>query len=316
VKVFVAGASGALGRRLVPDLVGAGHTVTGMTRSPDKADAIRSAGARPAVADALDERAVIAAVQEAEPEVVVHELTAIPPRLDLRHIDREFELTNRLRREGTDHLLAAARAAGARRLVAQSFGGWPYAREGGAVKGEDDPLDPDPPPALFDTLEAIRYLEATVRGAQGIEGVVLRYGPFYGPGTSIGAGGSMLDEVRRRRIPVVGRGTGVWSFLHIDDAAQATRRAIERGAPGVYNVTDDEPARVSEWLPALATAIGAKPPRRVPGWIARLVVGPHGVAMMTEARGASNAKARRELGFEPRWPSWRDGFQRGLADGQ
>ena len=316
MKVFVAGASGALGRRLIPDLVGAGHTVTGMTRSPDKADAIRSAGARPAVADALDEEAVIAAVQEAEPEVVVHELTAIPPRLDLRHIDREFELTNRLRREGTDHLLAAARAAGARRLVAQSFGGWPYAREGGAVKDEDDPLDPDPPPALFDTLEAIRYLEATVTGAQGIEGVVLRYGPFYGPGTSIGASGSMLDEVRRRRIPVVGRGTGVWSFLHIDDAAQATRAAIERGTPGVYNVTDDEPARVSEWLPALAAAIGAKPPRRVPGWIARLVVGPHGVAMMTEARGASNAKARRELGFEPRWPSWRDGFQRGLADGQ
>jgi nucleoside-diphosphate-sugar epimerase len=316
VKVFVAGASGALGRRLIPDLVGAGHTVTGMTRSPDKADGIRSAGARPAVADALDEEAVIAAVQEAEPEVVVHELTAIPPRLDLRHIDREFELTNRLRREGTDHLLAAARAAGARRLVAQSFGGWPYAREGGAVKDEDDPLDPDPPPALFDTLEAIRYLETTVTGAQGIEGVVLRYGPFYGPGTSIGASGSMLDEVRRRRIPIVGRGTGVWSFLHIDDAAQATRAAIERGTPGVYNVTDDEPARVSEWLPALAAAIGAKPPRRVPGWIARLVVGPHGVAMMTEARGASNAKARRELGFEPRWPSWRDGFQRGLADGQ
>jgi nucleoside-diphosphate-sugar epimerase len=313
MKVFVAGATGAVGRPLVPLLLNAGHAVVGMTRSADKADAVRSAGAEPVVADALDADAVLAAVRAAEPDVVVHELTAIPSRLNIRKIGEEFALTNRLRREGTDNLVAAARAAGARRLVAQSFGGWPYAREGGPVKTEDDPLDPDPPAAMRDILDAIRHLETTVVGAQGLEGVVLRYGPFYGPGTSLGEGGSMVEDVRRRRLPIVGKGTGVWSFVHIDDAAQATLTAIERAAPGIYNIADDEPAPVSEWLPALAAAVGAKPPRRVPAWLARLIVGPHGVAVMTESRGASNAKAKRDLGFEPRWKSWREGFAEGLG---
>jgi nucleoside-diphosphate-sugar epimerase len=313
MKVFVAGATGAVGRPLLPMLVEKGHTVVGTTRSADKAEAVRLAGAEPVVADALDPEAVTAAVRAAEPDVVVHELTAIPPRLDIRKIGEQFALTNRLRREGTDNLLAAARAAGARRFVAQSFCGWPYAREGGPVKNEEDPLDPDPPDAMRGILDAIRHLETTVTGAEGIEGVALRYGPFYGPGTSLGEGGSMLEDVRRRRLPVVGKGAGVWSFIHIDDAARATVSAIEGGPPGLYNIVDDEPAAVSEWLPVLARAAGAKPPRHVPAWLARLVVGPHGVAMMTEARGASNAKAKRVLGFDPRWKTWREGFEKGLA---
>jgi nucleoside-diphosphate-sugar epimerase len=313
MRIFLAGATGAVGQPLIPLLVAAGHSVVGMTRSADKADAVRSAGAEPAVADALDPEAVMAAVRAAEPEVVVHELTAIPPRLNIRKIGEQFALTNRLRREGTDNLLAAARATGAKRFVAQSFCGWPYAREGGPVKTEEDPLDPDPPQAMRDILDAIRHLETTVPGAEGIEGVVLRYGPFYGPGTSLGEGGSMLKDVRRRRMPVVGNGKGVWSFCHIDDAARATVAAIDKGAPGIYNIVDDDPAQVSEWLPVLAQAAGGKPPRRVPAWLARLMVGPAAVAMMTEARGASNAKAKRELGFEPRWKSWRQGFESGLG---
>jgi len=313
MRVFVAGAGGAIGRRLVPQLVRAGHSVVGMTRSAGKAEGIHAAGGETVVADALDEQAVMAAVQGARPEIVVHELTALPERFNLRNFDREFELTNRLRREGTDHLVAAARAAGARRFVAQSFAGWPYAPDGGPVKSEEDPLDPDPPPGFRGTLAAIRYLESAVLSAAGLEGLALRYGPFYGPGTSIGNGGSIVEDVRRRRVPVVGRGAGVWSFAHIDDAASATVAAIERGAPGVYNVVDDDPAPVSEWLPALAEAIGAKPPRRIPAWLARLAIGAHGVAMMTRVRGASNAKAKRELDWQPAWSSWREGFVSGLS---
>jgi nucleoside-diphosphate-sugar epimerase len=313
MRVFVAGASGAIGRRLIPVLLRAGHSVTGMSRTAAGAEAVRATGAQAAIADALEEQAVIDAVRAAEPEVVVHELTAIPPRLNLRKFGRDFELTNRLRREGTDHLVAAARAAGARRLVAQSFAGWPYAREGGPAKSEQDRLDPNPPSALRETLDAIRHLEATVLSADGLEGLVLRYGPFYGPGTSIGDGGSIVEDVRRRRVPVVGDGRGVWSFAHVDDAAKATLAAIERGSPGVYNVVDDEPAPVAEWLPELAAAIGAKPPRRVPAWLGRLAVGEHGVAMMTEVRGASNAKAKRELDWQPSWKSWRQGFRDGLS---
>jgi nucleoside-diphosphate-sugar epimerase len=266
------------------------------------------------VADALDRDAVLAAVVAARPEVVVHELTALAQMTDFRKLDEGFALTNRLRTEGTDHLLAAARAAGARRFVAQSFAGWPCARVGGPVKTEDDPFDPDPPPQLRRALDAIRHLESAVLGTEGIEGVVLRYGGFYGPGTSAGAGGFLLDDLRRRRFPIVGAGTGVWSFVHIDDAATATVAAVERGAPGVYQIVDDDPAPVAEWLPALAAAVGARPPRRVPAWVARLVGGAHGVVLMTEVRGASNAKARRELGWRPAWPSWRQGFREGLGD--
>lgn len=312
MRIFVAGATGAVGKRLVPLLVASGHEVTGMTRSPEKSAPLLSAGAQPVVVDALDRDAVMAAVTSAEPEVVVHQLTAIPPNADPRRFDREFERTNRLRREGTDHLLEAARSAGTRRFVAQSFAGWPYAREGGAVKTEEDPLDPDPPRAMSRTLEAIRHLEAGVAEAEELEGLVLRYGVFYGPGTSIGPGGAHVEMVRRRLFPLVGTAAGVWSFIHIDDAATATLAAIEHGAPGIYNIVDDEPATVAEWLPVLAAAIDAPQPRRLPTWVARLAVGEVGVSLMTRVRGASNAKAKRELGWRPAYGTWREGFRTGL----
>ena len=307
MKVFLAGATGAIGKQLVPQLVQAGHEVTGMTRSRDKADLVRSLGARPVVADALDPEAVGRAVSEAEPDAIVHELTAIPPQLDMRNIDRSFALTNRLRTEGTGHLLSAARAAGVERFVAQSFAGWPYAAEGGPVKSEDDPLDPNPPANIAQTLAAIRHLEQAVTEAGGI---VLRYGGFYGPGTnmSVDPPGEMVEMIRGRKVPLVGDGGGVWSFVHVEDAAAATVKAPERGEPGIYNVVDDEPAPVSEWLPGIASAVGAKPPRRVPRAIARLLAGEAAVRMMTESRGASNAKAKSELGWRPRYPSWREGF--------
>ncbi len=315
MRVFVAGASGAIGGRLVPMLMGAGHAVVAMTRTADKADAIRASGAEPVLADALDADSVGAAVRAAEPEAVVHQLTALSSMTgNPRKFAEDFALTNRLRTEGTDHLLAAARAAGARRFVAQSYAGWPYAREGGPVKSEDDPLDPDPPAAARDALDAMRYLDRVVLGAEGIEGVVLRYGGFYGPGTGIARGeeSALIEPIRKRRFPVVGGGTGVWSFVHIDDAARATLAALDRGAPGIYNVVDDDPAPVSEWLPALADAIGAKPPRRVPTWIGRLAGGEMAVTLMTQVRGASNAKAKRELGWQPEHPSWREGFPAAL----
>ena len=316
MRIFVAGATGALGSRLVPLLVEGGHQVVGMTRSSGKAADLRASGAEPVVADGLDRDAVLRAVQRARPEVVVHQLTALTGTTSFRKFDKAFALTNRLRTEGTDHLLAAARASGVRRMVAQSFAGWPFARVGGPVKPEDAPLDPDPPAELRRTLVAIRHLESAVLQAEGMEGVVLRYGGFYGPGTSVGDGGFMLDEIRRRRFPIVDAGTGVWSFVHIDDAAAATAAAVERGAPGLYNIVDDDPAPVSAWLPALAAAIGAKPPRRIPAWLARLAAGEHGVVLLTQVRGASNAKAARELGWKPAYPSWRQGFRTGLGPTQ
>ncbi len=298
----------------MPLLVQAGHDVVGMTRSPGKAGDLKAMGAEPSVADALDPDVVMRVVTEARPEVVINQLTAIPDEVDLRHFDRDFALTDRLRSEGTRHFVAAATKAGARRFVSQGFAGWGYAREGTAIKTEEDPLDPDPPAVFRRTLNALRELEASVLGAEGLEGVVLRYGWFYGPGTSIGEGGSLVEAVRRRQMPVVGKGTGVWSFAHIDDVAAATMAAVERGGPGVYNVGDDDPAPVHEWLPALAEAVGAKPPWKVPAWIARLLIGAAGVALMTENRGISSAKAKRELGWEPRWTSWREGFRKGLGD--
>jgi nucleoside-diphosphate-sugar epimerase len=313
MRVFLAGGSGAVGARLVPALVEAGHSVVALTRTPAKADAIRALGAEPAVADALDRDALLEAVRSAEPEAVVNQLTAIPEDMNVRRIASEFELTNRLRTEATDTLLEGARAAGAKRVLAQSFAGWPYARRGGPVKDEDAPLDREPYPQMRPILDALKHLEEAVTGAQGLEGIVLRYGPFYGPGTAIGAGGAIVEAVRKRQFPVVGSGGGVWSFAHVDDVAAATVAALERGRRGVYNVVDDEPAKAADWVPALAAAVGAKPPRRVPSWIARFAAGPHGVSMMTEIRGASNAKAKRELGWEPRWPSWRQGFRSGLA---
>jgi 2-alkyl-3-oxoalkanoate reductase len=315
MKVFVAGATGVLGRQLVPMLVDRGHEVIGMTRTDGKRDLLRSLGARPVVADALDAEAVAAAVGEAEPEVIVHELTAIPPTANPRRLDRDFALTNRLRTEGTDHLLSAARAAGTRRFIAQSFAGWPFARSGGPVKTEEDPLDPDPPGAMRPVLDAIRHLERAVTEATWIEGIVLRYGGFYGPGTTlqIDPPGEYIEMIRKRRFPIIGNGGGVWSFIHIEDAAAATAIAVERGHPGLYNIVDDDPVRVSEWLPAAAASLGAKPPFRLPRWIGRLIAGEPVVAMVTEARGASNEKAKRELGWQPRHPSFREAVAGGRA---
>ena len=314
MKVLVAGATGALGKQLVPQLVARGHEVVGMTRSESKRELISGLGATPAVADALDEDQVVRVVAEAEPEVIVHELTALSGSLDMRHFDRTFATTNRLRTEGTDHLLAAGRAVGVTRFVAQSYAGWPFARTGGRVKTEDDPLDPTPPDAMRETLDAIRYLENAVTGADWTEGLVLRYGGFYGPATGLGPeGGDMVELVRKRKFPVVGDGAGVWSFIHIEDAAEATVAAVERGRRGIYNVVDDDPAPVAEWLPAVATAVRAPAPRHVPRWLGRMLAGEAAAVMMTEVRGASNAKAKRELGWEPKHSSWREGFARVAA---
>jgi nucleoside-diphosphate-sugar epimerase len=300
MRVFVAGASGAIGSRLVPRLVERGHEVVGSFRSPEKSDQLVANGAEPILLDLLDPAAVRKAVIAARPDAIVHQATALSGLSDLKNPDRAFAQTNRLRTEGTDALLAAAREAGVRRFVAQSFTSWPYAREGGPVKTEEDPLDPTPVPTMRQTLEAIRQLERATVDAGGI---ALRYGGFYGSPSD-----AQLELVRKRRFPIVGDGGGIWSFVHLDDAAAATVLALERGEPGIYNVVDDEPAPVREWLPALAAAIGAKPPRRVPRWVARIVAGEAGVALMTEIRGASNAKAKRELDWTLKYPSWRQGF--------
>jgi nucleoside-diphosphate-sugar epimerase len=307
MKVFVAGASGAMGRQLVPRLVAAGHEVIGMTRTPTNRETLVALGAEAVVADALDPAQVAEAVGAVRPDVIVHELTAIST-LDMRHFDRDFALTNRLRTEGTDNLLAAGRAVGITRFVAQSYTGWPYARTGAAVKSEEDPLDPAPAREMRESLAAIRHLEDAVAAADWTEGVVLRYGGFYGPGTSLTPGGEQYEMVRKRRYPVIGNGAGVWSFVHIADAADATVLAIERGERGVYNIVDDDPAPVSDWLPSLATTLGAPRPWRVPRFLGRLAAGEAGVVMMTEVRGASNQKAKRALGWQPRHPSWRAGF--------
>jgi nucleoside-diphosphate-sugar epimerase len=315
MKIFVAGATGVLGRELVPQLVARGHEVVGMTRSAAKQDLLRSLGARPVVADALDPDSVAQAVASAEPEVIVHQLTALSGDFDMRHIDRFFETTNRLRTEGTDHLLAAARAVGARRFVAQSYAGWPAERSGGPVKDENAPFDPDPPEALRGMMAAIRHLEGAVTGATWLEGVVLRYGGFYGPGTTLSAdpAASHTAAIRKRQFPVVGDGGGIWSFIHVADAAAATAVAVEHGERGVYNVVDDEPAPARSWMPELARVLGAKPPRRVPRWLGRILAGEAATIMMTEVRGASNEKAKRELGWKPRYASWRQGFAQGLG---
>jgi nucleoside-diphosphate-sugar epimerase len=314
MKVFVAGATGALGKQLVPMLVANGHDVVGMTRTDAKRDQLRSVGVEPVVADALDADAVGRAVGEAEPDVIVHQLTAIPPKINMRRFEREFAVTNRLRTEGTDHLLAAGLAVGVKRFVAQSNAGL-YARTGGPIKREDASLDADPPPEMRQGLAALRHLEAAVTGADWTEGVVLRYGWFYGPGTSIALEplGSQIEMIRKRQLPIVGGGTGIWSFIHIEDAATATVSAVEGGPAGIYNVVDDEPAPVSEWAPVLAVAVGAKRPRRVPRWVGRLAAGEWATVAMTEIRGAANDKTKRDLDWQLRYPTWRQGFAAGLG---
>ncbi len=309
MRVFVAGAGGAIGRSLVPQLVARGHEVIGTTRRAERLPELRALGAEAVVMDALDAAAVKEAVVRAQPDVVVHQVTALSGVTDLAHFDRSFAVTNQLRTRGTDYLLAAARAAGVHRFVAQSYTGWPNIREGGPVKTEDDPLDPHPPAAQTQSLAALRHVEASVRTGSP-HGIVLRYGNFYGRGVL----DPLVDLVRARKVPIVGQGTGIWSWIHVDDAAAATICAIERGAPGVYNIVDDDPAPASEWLPYLAHCVGAKPPRRVPVWLARLLAGEVIVSMMTQIRGSSNAKAKRELGWEPRWKSWREVFRYALGE--
>jgi len=305
MKIFLAGATGAVGQALVPLLISHGHTVTGTTRSPSKVERLRELGAEPVVVDGLDRDGVRAAVAEARPDAIVHQMTALGGDLDLRKFERTFAATNRLRTEGTDILLQAAREAGVERVVAQSFAAWPNARVGGPVKTEDDPLDQEPPKQVRTTLESILRLESAVTGAGGI---ALRYGGFYGPGTSFAPGGEQWEMLMQRKFPIVGNGAGVWSFIHIDDVAGGTLAALEHGTPGrIYNITDDDPAPVSDWMPYVAKAIGAPPPRHIPRWVGRLM-GEHLVVMMCEVRGASNERAKRELGWELKWPSWRQGI--------
>jgi nucleoside-diphosphate-sugar epimerase len=308
MRVFVAGASGAIGRQLVPRLVAAGHEVHGMTRSESKRAMLHELGAVPVVADALDPDQVAEVVAHAKPDVIVHQLTALAGVQ--RFSERAAATTNRLRTEGADYLLSAGHAVGVRRFVAQgvaTFGA--YARAGGPVKSEDDPLDPTPVREMRTTLAALHHLEQAVIGAEWTEGIVLRYGAFYGPGTSMAQGEEQFELIRQRKFPLVGDAGGVWSFIHIADAAEATVAAVEHGSRGIYNVVDDDPAPVAEWLPALALTLGAKKPMRMPRLIARLFAGEAGVVMMTEIRGASTAKAKRDLGWVPKHASWRQGFQ-------
>ena len=307
MKVIVAGATGAIGRQLVPMLVEAGHEVIGITRLASRASIIREVGAEPVVADALDAAAVDEAVRAAEPEVVVHELTAIPTAIDPRRFAEAFAATNRLRREGTRNLVAAAQAARARRIVAQSIA-QAYAPIGDWVKTEDDPLYKDAPPVFRDTFRAVIDLEATVLSSVGLDAIVLRYGNFYGPGTSYAADGSNADLLRRLNFPIAGGGPAHWSFIHVEDAARATVIAIERGPAGVYNIVDDDPAAVADWLPVYAEALGAPPPRQTPP-----PRSPYGIHGMMLARGASNAKAKERLGWKPSYASWREGFTADLA---
>jgi nucleoside-diphosphate-sugar epimerase len=310
MRVFVAGGTGVLGRRLVPQLVARGHQVTATTTSAAKLDLLGQLGAAGVVMDGLDAASVGEAVAAAQPDTIVHQMTAISPahagQPDIKHIDRWFATTNRLRTEGTDHLLAAAEAAGVAHFAAQSYASWNGIRTGGWVKTEEDPLDPGDGTIMHAGAVAIRHVEDAVLGAGG---AVLRYGGFYGPGAT----DDQVELVRKRQFPLVGRGTGYSSWVHLDDAASATVLAVEQKVSGVFNIVDDEPAPASEWLPYLAACAGAKPPMRVPKWLARLLAGEAAVTMMTEGRGFSNAKAKRELGWELRYPSWRQGFREGLG---
>jgi 2-alkyl-3-oxoalkanoate reductase len=313
MKIFVAGAGGAVGRALIPVLVKRRHQVFGTTRSTKSFAALRALGAEPVAMDGLDDRAVLDAVRAAKPDAIVHQMTGLAGVKNLRHFDEAFAQTNRLRTEGTAHLIAAAREVGTPRIIVQSYTGWPHAPGGAALKTEADPLDPAPLQSMRASLDAIRELERSVLTASDLQGIVLRYGSFYGPGTPIAPDGEIAELVRRRRLPIVGSGAGVWSFVHMDDVALATALAAESGTSGIYHIVDDEPAATSVWLPELASIVGAKPPRHVPEWIARLMVGEALVHMMTRVPGASNTKARHELGWNLRYPTWRKGFRQELG---
>lgn len=313
MRVFVAGATGAVGGPLIRMLVEARHDVVGTTSTPGNRDAIAQSGATPVVMDGLDRESVRAAVLDSKPDVIIHQLTALKAMTgNMRKFDAEFAVTSRLRTEGTDSLLAAARESGAKRFIAQSFTGWTNPRTASGLATEVEPLDPHPTKHSRNTLAAIAYLEKVVPAASDLTGIVLRYGFLYGPGSGLGRDGDMSAMIRKRKFPIVGDGGGVWPMLHVDDAALAAVRAIEHGDAGLYNVVDDEPAPVREWLPALAAELDAKPPMRLPRWLGRVAAGEHAVSMMTSIRGSSNAKAKRELGWQPAYPSWRDGFRAGF----
>lgn len=313
MRVFLVGAGGAIGQPLVSQLVEQGHDVVATTRSADKAARMRSLGAEAVLLDVLDRDATIAATDAAKPDAVIHQATALSGSFDIKHFDRFFAQTNRLRTTGTDNLLAAARVAGVSRVIAQSYAGWNLGVTGSMVKTEDDELAGEPPASARQSLAAIKHVESAVPAVDGMTGIVLRYASFYGPGTSLGRGGEQVELIRKRRFPVVGGGDGVWSFIHMHDAAAATVAALDHGTAGIYNICDDDPAPVSAWMPYLAEAIGAKPPRRVPAWLAKPMIGEFGLLMMTEQRGCSNAKAKRELGWTPEFASWREGFRTGLG---
>jgi nucleoside-diphosphate-sugar epimerase len=309
MKIFLAGATGVIGARLLPRLVSRGDNVVALTRDRSNVERLTSHKVEVVVGDALDRDQMVDIMTRARPDVVIHELTALRDVMRYRNFDREFARTNKLRTAGTENLMAGAKAAGARRFIAQSYGGWTYERAGSAIKTEDDPLDPMPPRQQRISLDAIRRLEHIVTLQNDMVGIALRYGAFYGPGTNMAPGGQVWETVRKRGLPVVGDGNGVWSFLHIDDAATATIAAIDRGATGVYNICDDDPAPASVWIPALAEIMGAKPPMHVWKWLGRMAAGDVGVSMMTQIRGMSNAKARRDLNWQPRYASWRNGFR-------
>jgi 2-alkyl-3-oxoalkanoate reductase len=312
VKVFVTGSTGAIGRLLIPALIRQGHGVVALVRTSEKAKQIDAQGAEAVVADALDEAQLTSAVVHAKPDVIIHQLTSLAKAGNLRKFDQEFELTNRMRTEVTATLLGAARAVGVRRFIAQSFCGWPFARVGSAIKDEADALDDNPPANFRKSLKAIQYLESAVERTTNLHAVALRYGFLYGPGSAISRDGSIVNAVLSRKLPIVGSGTGVWSFIHIADAVQATIAAVIQGDPGIYNVVDDDPAPVAEWLPALAATLGAKAPFRIPLWLGRIAIGEGGVSMMTRVRGGSNKKAKCQLRWQPEHCSWRQGFVSGL----
>jgi len=313
MKIFVTGGTGALGKFLLPQLLEKGHEVVALSRSADRAESIEKMGASAVIADPLSKEQLTAAVRRAEPEVIIHQLTALKGVENFKKLDENFALTNRFRTEVTDSLLAAARTIGTQRLIVQSYCGWPYARKGGPVKNEDDPLDPKPLEGFVKTLAAIRYMESKIHSVPTLQGLALRYGAFYGPGSAIGKGGAVVKLVKKRKLPIIGGGTGIWSFIHLKDAASATVAAVTSGEPGVYNIVDDEPAKVSAWLPVLAKAVGGKPPPKIPYWLGELLAGKGGVMMMTQIKGCSNAKAKRDLGWTPQFASWRRGFLEGLG---
>jgi nucleoside-diphosphate-sugar epimerase len=313
MKIFVLGSTGVIGKNLIPLLVDRKNEVSALVRSSGKVKVVEDMGAKAVIADVFNKEALARVIKKAEPEVIIHQLTALATFTgNFKKFDKEFELTNRFRTEVADTLLNLAKDIGTKRVIVQSFCGWPFARVGGPLKTEEDPLDTKPPSSFTRSLEAIKHLEKAVKESEKVEALALRYGFFYGPGTSIAKDSSMVELIRRNRLPVVGNGAGIWSFLHIRDAARATVAALTNGSPGIYNVVDDEPARVSEWLPFLAKVLGVKPPSKVPVWLAKILIGEGGVSMMTKIRGASNAKAKNELKWEPIYPSWRQGFAEGL----